>query len=67
ASSTTVWEYEPTADTWTERGTFEGPNRLYSIGFSLGTKGYVTTGGSASSSFDDLWEFDPTAAQDLEN
>ncbi|NEU66774.1 galactose oxidase [Spirosoma agri] len=65
-SSTTVWQYTPGTDTWATLGTFEGSGRQYAIGFAIGGKGYVTTGLSGTARFDDLWEFDPTIAQNLD-
>lgn len=68
-SSTTVWQYTPGTDTWATLGTFEGTSRQYSVGFAIGGKGYVTTGQpvGGTTRYDDLWEFDPTIAQDLDN
>lgn len=62
--NTTVWQYSPTEDTWATLGTFEGITRQYAVGFAINGKGYITTGSSGTARFDDLWEFDPTIAQD---
>ena len=67
ANNKTVWEYDPTADNWTERGVFEGTNRSNTIGFGINGKGYVATGNSGTSRFDDLWEFNPAITQDTNN
>ena len=64
-NSTTVWQYNPSTDTWATWGTFEGTTRSYSMGFAIGNKGYVTTGGSGSARYDDLWDFDPAVVQAL--
>lgn len=60
----TVWAYDPVTDLWGTCGVFEGRYRTNSFGFSLGTKGYVTTGGIPSGLFyNDLFEFDPSIPQ----
>lgn len=59
----TTWEYNPTDDSWTARGGFEGIDRRDAVGFGIGSKGYVTTGRDNRSTVDDLWMFDPTAIQ----
>ncbi|MVM34588.1 galactose oxidase [Spirosoma sp. HMF4905] len=61
-----VWEYDPVTDLWSTRGVFEGSYRANSFGFSLGTKGYITMGGTPSGSlYNDLFEFDPSIPQDI--
>lgn len=57
----TVWEYDPQTDLWTERTSFEGTSRTEAIGFSLNSFAYVTTGRNSSYYFDDIWSFDPLA------
>ena len=54
-----VWSYNPSSDTWTQKGPFEGTQRTRAVGFSLGSKGYVTMGLNGNNRFDDLWEFNP--------
>ena len=39
-----LWEYDPIADTWTQKANFPGPARYGAVGFSIGKKGYVGTG-----------------------
>ncbi|QMW05208.1 Kelch repeat-containing protein [Spirosoma foliorum] len=63
ATTKDVWEYNPTADTWTTRGVFEGSSRTYAVAWSINNKGYITTGANGTSRFDDLWDFDPTVVQ----
>ncbi|WP_338870692.1 kelch repeat-containing protein [Spirosoma sp. SC4-14] len=67
SNGTVVWEYDPSTDLWSNSlGAFEGVSRTYAVGFAIGGKGYVATGTNGSSSkYDDLWEFDPTIAQEL--
>ena len=38
------WEYDPTANTWTQKADFGGTARKNAVGFSIGTKGYIGTG-----------------------
>jgi len=56
-----VWEYTPALDKWTQLTSFEGAVREASVGFSIGDRGYVTTGRNSTARYDDLWQFDPTA------
>jgi len=45
--------------TWTQKANFPSVGRELPIGFSIGTKGYVGTGGGGSGYFNDFWEYDP--------
>lgn len=54
-----VLAYRPEDDSWTELQPFEGSTRTKAVGFSSGQKGYITTGATGKTRFDDLWEFDP--------
>jgi N-acetylneuraminic acid mutarotase len=55
------WEYDPAANTWTQKADFGGDARYRAIGFSIGNKGYIGTGiiGAGSPSLKDFWEYDP--------
>jgi len=53
------WEYDPVKDLWTRKTDFEGTDRIDGVGFSIGTRGYLTTGRNSSYYFDDIWAFDP--------
>jgi len=55
------WEYDPSTNTWTQRADFGGTARSGAVGFSIGSKGYIGTGGDSSSYCKDFWEYDPTA------
>ncbi|WP_246853491.1 Kelch repeat-containing protein [Rufibacter aurantiacus] len=57
-----VWAYDAIADTWTQMSAFDGYPREGAVGFVIGNYGYITTGAYGSSRFDDLWQFDPTMA-----
>ncbi|HZX73158.1 MAG TPA: kelch repeat-containing protein [Cyclobacteriaceae bacterium] len=61
------WQYDPSQDIyqvnykgWTQKTNFEGTPRDGAVGFSVGSKGYITTGRSSNTRFDDIGEFDPT-------
>ncbi len=56
-----VWEYNPATDLWTEKTSFEGSTRQDGVAFTIGNRGYVTTGRSGSFYFDDIWALDPDA------
>ena len=60
-SGVDVWEYDPATDLWIEKTNFEGNIRQDAVGFTIGTRGYITTGKSSTSYFDDIWAFDPDA------
>lgn len=56
-----TWEYNPNDDLWTEKTSFEGSARIEAVGFVIGNRGYLATGKASTSSFDDMWGFDPDA------
>jgi N-acetylneuraminic acid mutarotase len=51
------WEYNPSNDTWIEKGNFPGGNRQGSISFSIGDYGYLI--GSLSRTKQDVWKYTP--------
>ncbi|RTQ53446.1 galactose oxidase [Hymenobacter gummosus] len=53
------WEYDPDADTWTQKTAFAGATRTYPVGFGLGDRGYVGLGLSSTLRLDDFWELSP--------
>lgn len=55
------WVYDPDTDLWNNEDftPFEGTNRTQAVGFSTGTRGFVTTGKSGSYYLDDTWELLP--------
>lgn len=59
----TTWEYDPSANDWTQRTSFEGASRESACAFSIGNYGYVLTGNSGSSYFDDIWVFHPNESE----
>lgn len=62
----TVWEYEPTTDLWTQKTDFQGSARNNAVSFSINNRGFVATGKTGSQYIDDVWEFEPYA-EDNEN
>jgi N-acetylneuraminic acid mutarotase len=44
---------------WTQKADFAGGNRIFAIGFSIGNKGYIGTGGDGYSFYKDFWEYNP--------
>jgi len=56
---TCTWKYDPKTDLWEEVAQFGGTLRTKAVSFSNGERGYIATGSSTSTSFDDLWEFSP--------
>ena len=59
AQRTDCWEYEPNADTWTQKTGFAGASRTYGVGFGLGNAGYVATGVTGNTRLDDVWQLAP--------
>lgn len=53
------WEYNPANNTWTKKADFEGVARIQAVGFSIGDKGYIGTGGRVGYE-KDFWEYNPT-------
>jgi N-acetylneuraminic acid mutarotase len=59
------WEYDPSTDSWTQKSNFGGAPRIWAVGFSIGTKGYIGTGRGLNSNntdqyYKDFWEYDPS-------
>ena len=52
------WEWDQATNVWTKKADFGGDARVGAVGFSIGTKGYIGTGGDFTSSFKDFWEWD---------
>src|SRR3954465_8837557 len=46
--------------TWKQKADFAGTKRFAAVGFSIGSKGYVGTGGiDGNTNYKDFWEYDP--------
>lgn len=52
------WEYDTTSNSWTQKADFGGTARIQAVAFSIGSKGYIGTGGSTGYT-KDFWEYDP--------
>ena len=59
----TTWEYDDTKDLWTQKTSFEASARTGACAFTLSDRGFVLTGRSGSSSYDDMYEFHPNDAK----
>jgi len=60
SSTQDFWEFDPSANTWTQKADFGGLDRYGAVGFSIGSKGYVGTGNSVIEDHrNDFWEYDP--------
>ena len=69
------WEYDPVSNRWTQKADFQGDvireygyyygyhsSRDWSVGFSIGNKGYIATGCPGSQNyFQDVIEYDPVS------
>ncbi|MBN2813311.1 MAG: galactose oxidase [Bacteroidales bacterium] len=68
SNKTDTWEYDASTDEWTARTNFEGTARNNAVAFSTANgRGFVCTGQSSTSYFDDLWEFRPADEYDDED
>ena len=56
------WEYDPGTNSWTQKATFPGGQRMHCSAFSVSGKGYVGFGRDANNvTHNDLFEYDPLA------
>ncbi|MBI5217956.1 MAG: T9SS type A sorting domain-containing protein [Bacteroidia bacterium] len=55
------WEWKQSTNTWTQKADVGGQERLFAVGFSIGSKGYIGTGtdGNTNVGMTDFWEYDP--------
>lgn len=59
-----VWEYHPSDDTWTNKTNFEGSSRQDAVAIYNNSQGFITLGKYGNSYYDDMWEFKPMEAED---
>ncbi len=62
-----VWEYTPATDDWNELAPITdncGGGRSFTIAFSQGNAGYITTGFGSGGRLDDFWSFNPQQANE---
>jgi N-acetylneuraminic acid mutarotase len=58
----TVWEYDFSTDTWSQKTDFEGGARTGALSFTVKSRGYLLTGTSSTLYYSDFWEFHPDEA-----
>lgn len=59
----TTWEYNDQTDLWVQKTSFEGSVREGAVSFTLEGKGFVLTGRSGTTSYDNMFEFYPNDEQ----
>jgi len=56
------YQYDPSTDTWTQKGDFPGGPRNSATGFSIGNMGYLGTGLDINGHYlSDFWQYNPTS------
>jgi N-acetylneuraminic acid mutarotase len=56
------YQYDPSTDTWTQKGDFPGGARNSATGFSIGSMGYLGTGLDINGHYlSDFWQYNPTS------
>lgn len=58
-ASRSVFEYDPSTDTWNYKHVLSGYDRIFPTGFSIGSFGYLATGLTYFGKSAELWEFTP--------
>lgn len=66
-ATTSVWEYDPSSDTWEAKTNFEGSSRQDAIAFANTSRAFVGLGRTGNLYLDDLDEFFPFAEYDDED
>jgi N-acetylneuraminic acid mutarotase len=59
-----IWEYNPGSDIWTEMTALEGASRSDAVAFVINNEAFIATGKNGATYFDDLWRFQPLAELD---
>ncbi|MGN6294393.1 MAG: Kelch repeat-containing protein [Chitinophagaceae bacterium] len=62
-NNSTTWQYDPAADRWTEKTSFEGSARTGAVAFNISNRGFVVTGRNVSLTMDNMYEFLPNDEQ----
>jgi N-acetylneuraminic acid mutarotase len=62
-----TWRYDFANDQWERRTAFEGAARTGAVGFAVQNRGFVATGNSSTTYFDDVYEFNPNVNQIANN
>lgn len=55
-----MWQYDPIADTWTQKANFGGSARRQAVAFAIDFLGFVGTGEDATGLKKDFWKYNPT-------
>jgi N-acetylneuraminic acid mutarotase len=58
-----VWEYNPSTDTWDNKTNFEGSSRQDAVAIYNGSQAFIALGKYGNSYYDDMWEFKPMEAE----
>lgn len=66
-ATSTIWEYDPSTDTWEIKTSFEGVTRIDGIAFSNSTRAFVGLGRTGTLYLDNLSEFFPFDEYDDED
>lgn len=53
------WEYDHTAEVWTQKANFGGTPRRQAVAFSIDSLGYVGTGEDVNGVTNDFWSYNP--------
>ena len=56
-----VWEFDPVANTWSQKADFGGNIRTGTLNFTVGSFGYAGCGADQFAVYNDFWQFDPVA------
>jgi N-acetylneuraminic acid mutarotase len=61
-ATASFYQYDPSTDTWTQKGDFPGGPRNSATGLSIGNIGYLGTGLDINGHFlSDFWQYNPTS------
>jgi hypothetical protein len=62
SATDSLYQYDPSTNTWTQKGNFPGGARASATGFSIGNMGYLGTGLDINGHYlSDFWQYNPTS------
>jgi N-acetylneuraminic acid mutarotase len=62
SATDSFYQYDPSTNTWTQKGNFPGGPRASATGFTIGNFGYLGTGLDINGHYlSDFWQYDPTS------
>jgi hypothetical protein len=62
SATDSFYQYDPSTNTWTQKGNFPGGARASATGFTIGSFGYLGTGLDINGHFlSDFWQYNPTS------